>query len=749
MSTSLAANAGRSDSLVKRVLLAVRAAASRLSLSTSPSENVRKLRDHRMSPGEKVKYGFMFAVALFSVTMIQEPPLPYKLVIPLLYVVALLLPITSQFILPASPILLWLLLFYSCRFIPASARPHIWVSVLPTLETVWYGASISDILTRFGHPLLDILAWIPYGVVHFVAPFVVAALLFVYAPVGSVKVFATSFGFTNLLGVLIQIGFPCAPPWYELREGLMPADYSMRGSPAGLARIDAIFSGHGYTLTFTGAPVVFGAFPSLHAACATCESLFLSYFFPGKLRVGRWALDLRVLYWGYSFWLYWCTMYLMHHYLIDLVAVFRTEDVRDAMEQRIAAMERAETGEPRSSGPEVLSMDALHGKPIAHTDDASWESPSAPHDEEAGRFASASVAATPVFTVDDGEEGSHTHSMHLTASAVDPANAMLSVLRADTNALEQVRRADLVDVCTAPPPAPVSQTSSPAPSRTGTPHTDGAGGADATAAARKKKGGKKGRTAAATTPSPAAAATPPPAATPQGAPAAPPVPPQHPYEDEFDFTKSTQSFDKKKIWEEIRNKEATTGSRPDLLVTLNRNPAAAAAPEAPASQQKQPMLAPTEMVLTEPERADAADPAAGRAAALEEELRAANAQNAQLRAQVALLEVLSGQHLAPAAGEETWSCTLFAEPRVALAHWRAKYADAPAPDTTGTLRYTVHAPAIGTPTSGSLRYGGPQREASDASLMQQLPEHFQDEISFKLDNAALFQRRLADLIRGG
>ena len=110
-----------------------------------------------------------------------------------------------------------------------------------------------------------------------------------------------------------------ALPGYELREGLTPANYSMKGSPAGLARIDALFHGHGYTLTFTNAPVPFGAFPSLHAGCATMEALFLSYFFPVALRIGRVRLDARVLYWTYAFWLYWCTMYLMHHYLVDLV----------------------------------------------------------------------------------------------------------------------------------------------------------------------------------------------------------------------------------------------------------------------------------------------------------------------------------------------------------------------------------------------------------------------------------------------
>lgn len=97
---------------------------------------------------------------------------------------------------------------------------------------------------------------------------------------------------------------------YELRNGLTPADYSMPGSPGGLARIDAIFHSQAYSVTFSTAPVVFGAFPSLHAGSATMAVLFISHFWP-------W---LRVYAWAYAGVLYWATMYLTHHYLIDVVA---------------------------------------------------------------------------------------------------------------------------------------------------------------------------------------------------------------------------------------------------------------------------------------------------------------------------------------------------------------------------------------------------------------------------------------------
>lgn len=73
-------------------------------------------------------------------------------------------------------------------------------------------------------------------------------------------------------------------------------------------RIDRVFHSSGYTNAFGGSPLVFGAFPSLHSGCAVMEALFLSHFFP----------QLKFFYWGYTGILWWATMYLSHHYLIDL-----------------------------------------------------------------------------------------------------------------------------------------------------------------------------------------------------------------------------------------------------------------------------------------------------------------------------------------------------------------------------------------------------------------------------------------------
>ncbi|KAI0315489.1 hypothetical protein OF83DRAFT_1173781 [Amylostereum chailletii] len=284
------------------------AAVGRLDKSLSPRDTLARLQKHQFTLGDSIYLFHIFNTA-FWVSIMEVPGFPLKLGIPLIHAALLLVPFTSQFFLPALPVTSWLMLYYSSQFIPDNRRPSVSVSILPTLESVLYGANISDLLTRFTHPILDVPAWLSYGVIHFVFPFVVAAFTWLFRPKQALHLWARAFGYLNLVGVVIQILFPCAAPWYEVIFGLTPADYSMKGSPGGLLRIDHLFHSSGYTITFSNSPVIFGAFPSLHSACATMEALFISHFFPAATRY----------VWTYASVLYWATMYLTHHYLIDVV----------------------------------------------------------------------------------------------------------------------------------------------------------------------------------------------------------------------------------------------------------------------------------------------------------------------------------------------------------------------------------------------------------------------------------------------
>jgi len=280
-----------------------------LQTSFSPADTIRALQAHRWS----VYDGQWLLIAILSVfcLSIMETPGPLvKTAVVTLLLTSTLLPITRQFFLPFIPIAVYLIWFYACRFVPSGWRPPIWVKVLPALENILYGANLSNILSAHQNTALDLLAWFPYGLGHFGAPFVCAGFMFLFGPPTTIRYFGYAFGWMNIIGVTTQVLFPCSPPWYENMYGLAPANYSMKGSPAGLGRIDKLLGIDLYTSGFTASPMVFGAFPSLHAADATLEALFMSHCFP----------KLTPLFATYVLWLWWATMYLSHHYAVDLVA---------------------------------------------------------------------------------------------------------------------------------------------------------------------------------------------------------------------------------------------------------------------------------------------------------------------------------------------------------------------------------------------------------------------------------------------
>ncbi|KAJ0424087.1 hypothetical protein BJY00DRAFT_11796 [Aspergillus carlsbadensis] len=282
---------------------------SSLQTSLSPADTLRSLQSHRWTVYD-FQYLLLLIVGIFSLTIIESPGPLAKTSIFTALLISLLLPMTRQFFLPFLPIAGWLLFFYACQFIPSDWRPAIWVRVLPALENILYGANISNILSAHQNVVLDLLAWLPYGICHYGAPFVVSLIMFIFGPPGVVPLFARTFGYISMAAVVIQLFFPCSPPWYENRYGLAPADYSIQGDPAGLARIDKLFGVDLYTSGFHQSPVVFGAFPSLHAADSTLAALFMSHVFP----------RLKPVFVTYTLWMWWATMYLSHHYAVDLVA---------------------------------------------------------------------------------------------------------------------------------------------------------------------------------------------------------------------------------------------------------------------------------------------------------------------------------------------------------------------------------------------------------------------------------------------
>jgi len=247
-------------------------------------------------------------------------------------------------------ILIWITTFKNAYRIDSSIRPRIRVNYLERVDHRIFGITLPGVLLQcaisiFGyswmyaltrrprlsifaalppfllnilyagtHSLcasLDVFAWLSYGVIHFISPFLAAFWLWLFASPGVVSTFAWSFGIQNCLGIITHLTFPTAAPWYGDQYGypLPPGNYSMPGSAAGLVRVDEVLGTHIYQNAFKASPLVFGAFPSLHGAFSCCCFLFIARY----SRKGAFILGFYVL------WQWFSTMYLRHHWRIDLL----------------------------------------------------------------------------------------------------------------------------------------------------------------------------------------------------------------------------------------------------------------------------------------------------------------------------------------------------------------------------------------------------------------------------------------------
>ncbi|RUS21072.1 hypothetical protein BC937DRAFT_93722 [Endogone sp. FLAS-F59071] len=172
------------------------------------------------------QYSILSFFLIVDLFLIPSPPFFLRLIVAILVPLACYTPYVKHFFVPFLPILTWLLTYYACKFVPLSLRPqHIFVNLLPTLEHILYGANLSELLSRSPNSVLDVLAWLPYGVFHFTLPFVFSASLFWFAPPGTLPVFGRTFGYMNLVGVLTQLVFPTTPPFTRIKSGFQMIAY--------------------------------------------------------------------------------------------------------------------------------------------------------------------------------------------------------------------------------------------------------------------------------------------------------------------------------------------------------------------------------------------------------------------------------------------------------------------------------------------------------------------------------------------
>ncbi len=157
------------------------------------------------------------------------------------------------------------------------------------------------------HAVVDFITGVSY-IVYLYVPMVAAVVLY-FRDQERMKLVGWSFFLTNVVGMVVYIAYPAAPPWYVADYGLGPAVLDALPSAAGASRFDALIGVPFFENFYSRSANVFGAMPSLHVAYPT--STLLALWSKGRVR-GVLVAFVAVV----SF----AAVYLQHHYLLDVIA---------------------------------------------------------------------------------------------------------------------------------------------------------------------------------------------------------------------------------------------------------------------------------------------------------------------------------------------------------------------------------------------------------------------------------------------
>eukprot|EP00824_Muranothrix_gubernata_P015788 TRINITY_DN33036_c0_g1_i1.p2 TRINITY_DN33036_c0_g1~~TRINITY_DN33036_c0_g1_i1.p2 ORF type:complete len:308 (-),score=43.14 TRINITY_DN33036_c0_g1_i1:56-979(-) len=206
------------------------------------------------------------------------------------------------------PLAVWLIFYKASQSVPDHVRSSIDVATLPWVEYTlfgWlFGGYPHQVFDGHHSTLADVLAAMVYTV-HFVAPLLFVVWLYRRHSCAAVVNFAFALGILNLVAEAFHFLYPTAPPWYFEMHGTFPASYAHAGHPAGLRRLDVAFNMHFFTPMYMKSPVVFGAFPSLHAGWPFLIAIFTP--------------SLGKIMWVHVAWVSWAALYLHHHFLLDVL----------------------------------------------------------------------------------------------------------------------------------------------------------------------------------------------------------------------------------------------------------------------------------------------------------------------------------------------------------------------------------------------------------------------------------------------
>lgn len=197
-------------------------------------------------------------------------------------------------------------------FISEYRSPNIHIKDLYLLEKSLFGINYqgelltpNEYLSKKTNLFLDIVTGFTY--ICFTLEYILISLLILKNKMNKVAILmAWGFFVVNILGFITYFIYPAAPPWYILEYGINSVDLTVPGSPAGTIRFDNFFNIDVFKVMYSNSSNVFGAVPSLHVAYP-----FLAFLFTMKIK--KW----RILALSFSSVMFFSSIYLYHHYIID------------------------------------------------------------------------------------------------------------------------------------------------------------------------------------------------------------------------------------------------------------------------------------------------------------------------------------------------------------------------------------------------------------------------------------------------
>ncbi len=220
-------------------------------------------------------------------------------------------PRSLAFVRAALPLWITGVLVDNQRYLPLLGKIH--TGDIRTLEIALFpgpgGISWPEWLDAHPAVLLDLASGFAYAT-YLLEFFLVAGFFYLKSDHERFSALAWSFFAANVLGIIIYLFLPVAPPWYVMSHGTGPADPAAVASAAGCARFDALLGIHYFSGFYSRNPNVFGAMPSLHV---TYPLLVVWYTWD---RGWKWRASALAFVALVSF----AAVYLAHHYILDVIA---------------------------------------------------------------------------------------------------------------------------------------------------------------------------------------------------------------------------------------------------------------------------------------------------------------------------------------------------------------------------------------------------------------------------------------------